>query len=367
VKTFYFDEQAGSWEELERVAIDLQAKVVVSLTDHFTDMINATVTVPDHPQALSYNPTSIKDIKAADPGAGINLIEAPQANNMGDARLFYPIEVPPGRSGMQPQLGLSYNSSGGNGWLGLGWDLAVPAVTIDTRWGVPRYDEAVEDPGIVRGVVSGYQLYLKAINYTQSNGAAGACTITFIRDSELPNYQRRPDVMIDARGGFKVGFNRSTSDSVLALIDLNGDNLPDKVFKQGNGFTYRLNKSGPNGSTVFGEPRQTNLPAISQKSSTTLSFGVEAYVGGVNGLLNDATTFTSGSIYFSDVNADGLPDLVNGGQVLFNHLDAQGDPTFDSNSGATPVPIGTGKVDTTGLLAATTTMSWRSYTSRGWW
>ena len=61
---------------------------------------NAVVTVPDHPQAVSFNPTSMKDIKAADPGAQVNLIEAPRANKQGDARLSYPIEVPPGRQGL---------------------------------------------------------------------------------------------------------------------------------------------------------------------------------------------------------------------------------------------------------------------------
>lgn len=34
-----------------------------------TAIINTTMTVPDHPQARSYYPTSIQDIKAADPGA----------------------------------------------------------------------------------------------------------------------------------------------------------------------------------------------------------------------------------------------------------------------------------------------------------
>jgi RHS repeat-associated protein len=55
IKTFYFDEQTGSWKALERVTVDAQAGAIISLTDHFTDMINATVTVPDHPEALSYN------------------------------------------------------------------------------------------------------------------------------------------------------------------------------------------------------------------------------------------------------------------------------------------------------------------------
>src|SRR5258705_7089456 len=103
-------------------------------------MINATVTVPDHPQTVSFNPTSMKDIKAADPGAQVNLIEPPKANNMGDAKLSYPIEVPPGRLGLQPQLAVSYSSGGGNGWMGVGWDLSQRAITIETRWGVPRYD-----------------------------------------------------------------------------------------------------------------------------------------------------------------------------------------------------------------------------------
>src|SRR5262249_35449268 len=28
---------------------------------------------------------------------------------------------------------------GQNGWMGMGWDLPMPAGTVDTRWGVPRY------------------------------------------------------------------------------------------------------------------------------------------------------------------------------------------------------------------------------------
>ncbi|MGB5080716.1 MAG: hypothetical protein WBO23_08230, partial [Burkholderiales bacterium] len=96
VKTFYFDDQAGRWVELPRVSVDKTGKVINSTTDHFTDMINAVVTVPDHPQTVSFNPTSMKDIKAADPGSQVNLIEPPRANNTGDARLSYPIEVPPG-------------------------------------------------------------------------------------------------------------------------------------------------------------------------------------------------------------------------------------------------------------------------------
>src|SRR5262245_60033276 len=614
LKTFFFDDQTGMWQELDRVKVDTKNQVVVSLSDHFTDMINAAVTVPEHAQPLSYNPNSLKDVKAAEPGSGIGLVGPPAADSKGDARLSYPIELPPGRQGMQPSLALAYNSSGGNGWVGLGWELQAPAITVDTRWGVPRYgvvpgldglretetylldgeqltplahraevpparasadkpfhtrvegqflritrhgglptghwwevtdkrgtrytyggcaetsDPAtactlrdgagnifrwalrevrdrhgngmtyaytrVMDVGVDGGSVPGYQLYLREINYAQSNGQTGAYTVAFKRGSEL-GQPRRPDVVIDARGGFKmvtadllkqievtfdsqlvrrydlqyeegafkktrlksvtqqgedgtpfhthtfayhdevrsgptayqgfgpaedwntggdnvdwstqtgtpndallgplgdflgfggasalsgsigdsvgghvyvgfnlaspsknlsaggkVGFTFSDDDTVLTLLDIDGDRLPDKLYKNHAGAVYvRLNRSGPDGQTTFGDPTPIpSLTELAKESSMTFSFGGEVYVGvgnvGVNGLVNHADTFTTGSVYFGDVNGDGLPDLVDNGAVLFNHLEG-GVPTFTKSSLDTPVPVGKLAVDGDGLV-----------------
>ncbi len=144
IKTYFFDEATHHWIALPTDTI-LEARAeVVSRTTHFTDMINAIIQVPESPEVNAYNSTSMKGIKAANPTAAIGLINAPQANNTGSAALNYPIKLPSGRAGMQPQLSISYNSGGGNGWLGLGWNLNIPAITIDTRWGVPRYDEKLE-------------------------------------------------------------------------------------------------------------------------------------------------------------------------------------------------------------------------------
>ena len=144
IKTFYFDRATATWQALPTATVDAAKGEVVALTTHFTDMINAVVQTPDSPEAASFNPTQLKDIKVANPGAKVNLIAPPQANAMGDVKLSYPIEVPPGRAGHAPRLALSYNSSAGNGWLGEGWDLSVSAISIDTRWGVPRYDTGNE-------------------------------------------------------------------------------------------------------------------------------------------------------------------------------------------------------------------------------
>lgn len=579
-------------------------------------LINSAASVPDSPLPSSLNPTSIKDLKAADPSAAMNVVEPPQANHVGDAQLSYPFQIPPGREGVQPQLGLGYNSSGGNGWVGMGWDLAVPAITIDTQWGVPRYDMAYEtetytlngetmtplsyrtewqprvaekvfhlrvegsfqkiirhgstpanywweivdksgtryfygatsnglnpnailtdsqgnifkwalgqvldlngngvvyqydsvcdtgfhicstpvtppiippqlsyrlympvhaldaNPSVGATAVVGSQLYLRKINYTQFNGLPGAYTIEFLRDSQLPNYTRRPDVIINARGGFKmvtaellkqvrvtlngelirrydlsyqegafrktlltavtqlgedetpfnthsftyyddvrvggaydgfapssdwnpqndsvdaafigvgqasaiggslinsigahiylgfnpllptknlsvggkVGFNHSQSNGVLSLLDINGDNLPDKVFKNGGQIYFRLNLSGPDGGTTFSNAYAIpTLPAIAKEKSNTFSFGAEMYVY-ANVFINRAHTFTTGDVYFSDANGDGLPDLISHGSILFNYLDSNGIPTFTSNSALSPVPVGPSAVDATELI-----------------
>ena len=45
------------------------------------------------------------------------------------------------------------------------------------------------------------------------------------------------------------------------------------------------------------------------------------------------------SVYFSDVNADQLMDIVSDGTVYFNHIDSDGNPRFTVSSDVTPSPI----------------------------
>lgn len=53
------------------------------------------------------------------------------ANVGNDGALNYslPVRIPAGRLGLQPSLAISYNSGGGNGLLGVGWQLeGIPAI-----------------------------------------------------------------------------------------------------------------------------------------------------------------------------------------------------------------------------------------------
>jgi len=140
IYTYYFDEENSSWVVLDRVSVDTVQNEIVSKTNHFTDFINGVIKAPEMPEVSAYTPTSITDLKVADPLAGVALISAPSANNMGSATTGLSIEVPAGRAGMQPGLSIQYSSQGGNGWMGLGWNIQVPEISVETRWGVPRYD-----------------------------------------------------------------------------------------------------------------------------------------------------------------------------------------------------------------------------------
>ncbi|MCP4000288.1 MAG: hypothetical protein GY727_05185, partial [Gammaproteobacteria bacterium] len=61
--------------------------------------------------------------------------------NTGAANVSVPIETPPGRNGMAPNLALSYNSNKRNGWIGIGWDIKTSFIQRNTKWGLDYSDD----------------------------------------------------------------------------------------------------------------------------------------------------------------------------------------------------------------------------------
>ncbi len=144
IRTYYYDEQQGHWIALQRDSVDRAHRTIISHTTHFTDMINGVIQAPESPETQGFTPTMMSDLQAADPTTKVQMIEAPQANNNGTASLSYSLEMPPARNGMAPNLSIQYSSDAGSGWLGEGWNLSTSSITVDTRWGVPRYNPGTE-------------------------------------------------------------------------------------------------------------------------------------------------------------------------------------------------------------------------------
>ncbi len=145
VKTYYFDYDHKRWQELPRYMDEGgegegDGSGLTTAYQGGTDYINGVIQAPEMPAASAFVPTSLSDIKAAVPSAGMTMIQPPTINQQGTASIQYPLAIPKGRNGMQPNLALSYSSEGGESWVGLGWSLNIPSIIVDTRWGVPKFD-----------------------------------------------------------------------------------------------------------------------------------------------------------------------------------------------------------------------------------
>jgi RHS repeat-associated protein len=62
----------------------------------------------------------------------------------GTLSLGVPFSIPSGRSGITPDVSLSYDSGLGNGPFGLGWSLSLPSIVRKTSKGIPQYNDVEE-------------------------------------------------------------------------------------------------------------------------------------------------------------------------------------------------------------------------------
>jgi RHS repeat-associated protein len=117
--------------------------------DHLPRREPATVGPPPEPTA-SFVPT-LSLPKGG--GALRDIGEKFSANPAtGAGTLSVPLHTPPGRSGLQPQLSLSYDSGAGNGPFGMGWSLSIPSISRKTEKRLPRYrDDEESDTFILSG------------------------------------------------------------------------------------------------------------------------------------------------------------------------------------------------------------------------
>jgi len=144
IQVLYFDLQKRSWVAVETDTIALDEQKITGLTDHFTDYMAGVIQAPESPETSSFTPTTISGIQVANPTAGIVQIQPPVANQKGDGTVDFPITLPQGRAGLTPELAVSYNNNGSSGIVGYGWDISMPSITVDTRYGTPLYSTSQE-------------------------------------------------------------------------------------------------------------------------------------------------------------------------------------------------------------------------------
>jgi RHS repeat-associated protein len=92
----------------------------------------------------AFDSAALTKLQEGNPLTGVPIVEKPQANPMGDAKVTFPIEFPGARSDFRPSLSVSYVSKSGYGTFGESWHLDIPAISVETRWGVPIYDPEFE-------------------------------------------------------------------------------------------------------------------------------------------------------------------------------------------------------------------------------
>src|SRR5260370_170367 len=110
-----------------------------------TDKVLQTSTEPST-KSPSLPPISLPKGGGAFRGIGEKFAANPVT---GTGSLTVPIATSPGRSGFGPQLSLSYDSGAGNGVLGFGWNLNLPAFTRQTDKGLPLYLDSEESDGFI--------------------------------------------------------------------------------------------------------------------------------------------------------------------------------------------------------------------------
>ncbi|GGH68345.1 SpvB/TcaC N-terminal domain-containing protein [Phaeocystidibacter marisrubri] len=149
VSTFYFNYQSRSWVPVssDSVHVDEENGYVINYVplQPGSQYFNGVIQTPNMPESSANLQTSLGGIQPANPGTGITTVATPSISRTGEASTSFPIKLPAGRNGMSPSLAITYNSDAGTGWLGVGWNIAVPKISVDTRWGVPTFPESYQE------------------------------------------------------------------------------------------------------------------------------------------------------------------------------------------------------------------------------
>lgn len=121
----------------EQTSVDAPAEPAAR-ADTPEDIAPAALPTGEAKSAVSSNRISLPNAEGSVEGMGESF--APVLSS-GTATFSVPIALPAGRAGVQPSLGLSYGSTGGNSAVGFGWNLSTPFIVRQSDRGLPRYQD----------------------------------------------------------------------------------------------------------------------------------------------------------------------------------------------------------------------------------
>lgn len=115
----------------------MRTTLAIARASLFVALALALVGSPAHVEADTSSSLGDRFGEGSTPFTG--LAKAPEANLFtGSLGTSVPIQIPPGRKNVTPQLALQYTSPGAPGPFGYGWDLPIGRIERSTKWGVPR-------------------------------------------------------------------------------------------------------------------------------------------------------------------------------------------------------------------------------------
>lgn len=177
--------------------------------------VDVTVTAP--PPVITYTPlfNSSNFTRSIDQSKQVGVIAASSGTSAtGGATYSIPVYTPPGSNGLQPGVNISYNSQGGPGLVGFGWN--IEGLSLISRSGRNIYHN-----GLVKPVTYTNQdaFMLDGVRLNPINGANGANGTTYA--TEVENYAK-----INSNGGngsspewFKVTAKNGTTMEYGKTVD----------------------------------------------------------------------------------------------------------------------------------------------------
>lgn len=198
----------------------------------------------------------------------------------------------------------------------------INAYTAPSSWNVQN--ESGIPVGNITGNIDGFNAKptLLGSAISKSEGAGASVTVGPISPPHTKDFTVGPN----------GGFTNNNSEGLTALIDIDGDGLPDKLWKEDDGLYYRSNQmAGNNPSESFGSATKiTGVFNFSKSNTLSWNVGAELNLPPVYAGYTHEEGTTKTTTYFVDFNGDELMDIVNEGEVFFNYL-VDGVPHFSND------------------------------------